>query len=44
MNMATGDMATGEDFQFFHRPKRSGSAIVPAIAMSMANADISARR
>jgi hypothetical protein len=41
--MATGEMATGEDFQFFHRPKRSDRPFAPSSPMSMANADVSAR-
>jgi len=42
-DMATADMATGEDFQFFHRPKRSDRPFAPSSPMSMANADVSAR-
>ena len=42
-DMATGEMATGEDFQFFHRPKRSDRPFAPSSPMSMANADVSAR-
>ena len=42
-DMATGEMATGEDFQFFHRPKRSDRPFAPSSPMSMAKADVSAR-
>ena len=42
-DMATGEMATREDFQFFHRPKRSDRPFAPSSPMSMANADVSAR-
>ena len=42
-DIATADMATGEDFQFFHRPKRSDRPFAPSSPMSMANADVSAR-
>ena len=42
-DMATGEMATGEDFQFFHRPKRSDRPFAPSSPMSLANADVSAR-
>ena len=41
--MATGEMATGEDFQFFHRPKRSGRPFAPSSPMSMPSADSRAR-
>ena len=41
-DMATDDMATGEDFQFFRRPKRSDQAFATSSPISMANADISA--
>ena len=40
-DMATGDMATGEDFQFFHRPKRLDRPFASSSPISMANADIS---
>ena len=42
-DMATVEMATGEDFQFFHRPKRPDRPFAPSSPMSMANADVSAR-
>ena len=42
-DMTTDDMATGEDFQFFRRPNRSDRPFAPSSAISMANADISAR-
>ena len=42
-DMATADMATGEDFQFFHRPKQPNRPFAPLSPMSMANADVSAR-
>ena len=41
-DMTTDDMATGEDFQFFHRPNRLGRPFAPSSPMSMANADVSA--
>ena len=41
-DMATDDMATGKDFQFFHRPKRLERPFAPSSPMSMANADVSA--
>ena len=41
-DMTTDDMATGEDFQFFHRPNRLGRPFAPSSPMSMANADMSA--
>jgi len=40
-DMATGDMVTGEDFQFFHRPKRLDRPCASSSPVSMANADIS---
>ena len=42
-DMTTDDMATGEDFQFFHRPNRLGRPFAPSSPMSMANADMSSR-
>jgi hypothetical protein len=42
-DMVTADMATGEDFQFFHRPKQPNRPFAPLSPMSMANADVSAR-
>ena len=42
-DMTTDDMATGEDFQFFHRPNRLGRPLAASSPMSMANADMSAR-
>ena len=42
-DMTTDDMATGGDFQFFHRPNRLGRPFAPSSPMSMANADMSAR-
>ena len=42
-DMTTDDMATGEDFQFFHRPNRLGPPFAPSSPVSMANADMSAR-
>ena len=42
-DIATADMATGEDFQFFHRPKQPNQPFAPLSPMSMANADVSAR-
>ncbi|MDA8717132.1 hypothetical protein N9M78_04180 [Alphaproteobacteria bacterium] len=42
-DMATDDMATGKDFQFFRRPKPSGRPFAPSPLISMANADISVR-
>ena len=41
-DMAADDKATGEDFQFFRRPKRSDQAFATSSPISMANADISA--
>ena len=38
-DMATGEMATGEDFQFFHRPKRPDRPFAPSSPMSMPSAD-----
>jgi hypothetical protein len=38
----TDDMATGQDFQFFHRPNRLERPFAPSSPMSMANADVSA--
>ena len=40
-DIATGDMVTGEDFQFFHRPKRLDRPCASLSPVSMANADIS---
>ena len=40
-DMATDDMATGTDFQFFHRSKRLERSFVPASPTSMAYADVS---
>jgi hypothetical protein len=40
-DMATGDMATVKDFQFFHRSKRLERPFAPSSPMSMANADVS---
>ena len=37
--LATGEMATGEDFQFFRRPKRSDRPFAPSSPMSMPSAD-----
>ena len=42
-DMATDGMATGEDFQFFHRSKRVERPFAPSSPMSMVNADMSAR-
>ena len=42
-DMTTDDMATGEDFQFFHRPNRLGRPFAPSSPISMANADMGAR-
>ncbi len=42
-DMATGDMTSGDEFQFFHRPKRSDQPSAPLSPMSITNADISAR-
>ena len=41
-DMATGEMATGEDFQFFRRPKRLDRPTSSSSPISMANADASA--
>ena len=41
-DMATDDLATGEDFQFFHRPKRLDRPFAQPSPLSMTNADISA--
>ena len=41
-DMVTDEMATGEDFQFFHRSKRLERPFAPSSPMSMANADVSA--
>ena len=40
-DMATDDLATGEGFQFFHRPKRSDRPFAPTSPLNMNNADIS---
>jgi hypothetical protein len=40
---ANDDMATGEDFQFFHRPNRLGRPFAPSSPMSVADAEMSAR-
>ena len=40
-NLAPDDMATGEGFQFFHRPKRLDRPCASSSPVSMANADIS---
>jgi hypothetical protein len=37
--LANDDMATGEDFQFFHRPKQPDRPCAPSSAMSMPSAD-----
>jgi len=37
--MATVEMATGEDFQFFRRPKRSDRPFAPSSPMSIPSAD-----
>ena len=42
-DMVTDDMATGEDFQFFRRPKRSDRPFASSSPISMANTDSSAR-
>ncbi len=42
-DMATADIATVEDFQFFQRPKQPNRPFAPSSPMSMANADVSAR-
>jgi len=41
-DMTTDEMATGENFQFFHRPNRLGRPFAPSSPMSMVNADMSA--
>ena len=41
--LATNDMATGDGFQFFHRPKRPDQSFSSSSPFSMTNADISAR-
>ena len=41
--LANDDMATGEDFQFFHRPKQPDRPFAPSSAMSMPSADILVR-
>ena len=41
-DMATDDMATAKDFQFFHRPTRLERPFAPSSPISMANADVSA--
>ena len=38
-DMATGEMTTGEDFQFFRRPKRSDRPFAPSPPVSMPSAD-----
>jgi hypothetical protein len=40
-DMTTDDLATGEDFQFFHRPKRSDRPFTPPSPLNMKNAEIS---
>jgi hypothetical protein len=42
-DMATADIATVEDFQFFQRPKQPSRPFAPSSPMNMANADVSAR-
>ena len=42
-DMTTDDKATGEDFQFFHRPNRLGRPFAPSSPMIIANADMSVR-
>jgi hypothetical protein len=37
--LANDDMATGEDFQFFHRPKQPDRPFASSAAMSMPSAD-----
>ena len=37
--VANDDMATGEDFQFFHRPKQPDRPFAPSSPMSMPSAD-----
>ena len=41
--LAANDMATGDGFQFFHRPKRPDQSFASSSPFSMTNADISAR-
>ena len=41
-DMATDDMATAKDFQFFHRPTRLERPFLPSSPVSMGNADVSA--
>ena len=41
-DMATDDLATGGDFQFFHRPKRSDRSFAPPSSLNKKNAYISA--
>ena len=41
-DMPADDMATGKDFQFFHRPNRLERPFAPSSPISMANADMSA--
>ena len=38
--VAKDDVATGEEFQFFHRPKRAAQPLAPPPRMSMINVDI----
>ena len=38
-DMATGEMTTGEDFQFFRRPKRLNRPFAPSSPTSMPSAD-----
>ena len=40
--MATDDMATGKDFQFFHRSKQLERPFAPSSPLSTAHADVSA--
>ena len=42
-DIATHDMRASDDFQFFHRPKRSDPPFLPLPPISMANAVISDR-
>ncbi|MDC0650045.1 hypothetical protein N8Z70_03150 [Candidatus Puniceispirillum sp.] len=42
-DMATHDMGASDDFQFFHRPKRSDPPFLPLPPISVANAVISDR-
>ena len=39
-DMAKDDVATGEEFQFFHRPKRAAQPLAPPPRMSMINVGI----